>query len=50
VESDAVIEGLDVIEDGSAGFGVGGEATVVNQLVFEAAPEGLDKGRGNRGK
>jgi hypothetical protein len=42
VESRAVVEGLDVIEDGGASLGVGREAAVIDQLVFEAAPERLD--------
>jgi hypothetical protein len=44
VKSGAVIEGLDVIEDGGTSSGAGGEAVVIDQFVFEAAPEGLDKG------
>ncbi len=44
VKSDAVVEGFDVIEDGGASFGEGGEAVVVDQFVFECAPKGLDKG------
>ena len=44
MESGAVIEGLDVIEDGGAGLGAGGEAMMVNQFVFEAAKEGVDEG------
>ena len=43
MKSDAVIEGLDVIEDGGAGLGAGGEAMMIDQFVFEAAKEGLDK-------
>jgi hypothetical protein len=43
VKSGAVIEGLDVIEDGGAGLGVGGEAMMIDQFVFEAAKEGLDE-------
>ncbi len=45
VKSRAVVEGLDVVEDGGAGLGTGGEAVVIDQLVFEAAPERFDKGR-----
>ncbi len=44
MESGAVTEGFDVVEDGGASFGLGGEAVVIDQLVFEAAPEGLDEG------
>ena len=43
MKSDAVIEGLDVIEDGGTSFGEGSEAVVVNQFVFEAAKEAFDK-------
>jgi hypothetical protein len=41
VQSGAVIEGLDVIEDGGACLGMGGKALMVDQFVFKAAPEGL---------
>ena len=44
MQSGAVIEGLDVVEDGSACFGEGSEAVMIDELVFEAAPEGFDKG------
>ena len=44
MQSGAVIKGFDVIEDGGASCGVGGEALMINQLVFECAPEGFDKG------
>ena len=43
VKSGAVIEGLDVIEDGGAGLGAGGEAMMIDQFVFEAAKERLDE-------
>ena len=43
VWSGAVVEGFDVIEDGVASFGQGGEAVVINQLVFETAPKRLDE-------
>jgi len=43
MKSDAVLEGFNVIKDGGAGLGEGPEALMVNQLVFEAAKEGLDK-------
>lgn len=44
VQSGAVVEDLDVIEDRGAGFGVGGEAPVIDQLVFEAAPKRFNEG------
>ena len=44
MESGAVIEGLDVVEDGRARLGEGSEALVVDQLVFKTAPEGFDEG------
>jgi hypothetical protein len=44
VESGAVVKGFDVIEDGGTSCGVGGEALMIDQFVFESAPEGLDKG------
>ena len=44
VESGVVVEGLDVVKDGSARLGAGGEAAMIDQLVFEAAPKRLDKG------
>ena len=44
MKSDAVIEGFDVVEDGSASLGEGGEAVMIDQFVFEAAKEALDKG------
>ena len=44
MESGAVVEGFDVIEDSGTSFGKRGEAMVVNQFVFEAAKEALDKG------
>jgi hypothetical protein len=34
VQSDAVVEGFDVIEDGGASCGIGGEALMINQFVF----------------
>ena len=42
--SGTVIKGFDVVEDGGASLGQGGEAMVVNQFVFESAPKGLDEG------
>jgi hypothetical protein len=44
MESGAIIEDLDVIEDGGASLGAGGEAMMVDQFVFEAAKERLDEG------
>ena len=44
MESGAVIEGFDVVEDGGASLGEGGKALVVDDFIFEAAPKGLDKG------
>ena len=44
MKSDAVIEGFDVIEDSGASLGQGVEAVMIDQFVFEAAKEALDKG------
>ena len=44
VKSDAVIEGFDVIEDRSTSLGEAVEAMMVDELVFEAAKERLNKG------
>ena len=44
MESGAIVEGLDVIEDGGASLGAGGEAMMIDQFVFEAAKERLDEG------
>ena len=44
MESGAVVEGFDVIEDGGASLGVGGEALMIDQFVFEGAKEGFDEG------
>lgn len=44
MEPGTVIEGFDVVEDCRAGFGVGGEAATVDELVFETAPERLNVG------
>ena len=44
MESGAVTEGFDVIEDGGAGLGTSGEAVVIDQFVFEGAPEGFNQG------
>ena len=43
VESGAVVEGLDVIEDGGTSLGAGGEALMIDQFVFEAAKERFSK-------
>ena len=43
MESDAVIEGFDVVEDGSASLSESGEAVMIDQFVFEAAKEAFDK-------
>jgi hypothetical protein len=37
VKSGAIVEGLDVIEEGGASLGVGGEAMMIDQFVLEAA-------------
>jgi hypothetical protein len=44
VESEAVVEGLNVVKDGGPSLGAGGEAVMIDQFVFESAPEGFDKG------
>ena len=44
MESGAIIEGFDVVEDGSASLGESGEAVMIDQFVFEAAKEAFDKG------
>ena len=44
VESGAIIKGFDVVKDGGAGLGEGSEALVIDDFVFETAPEGLDEG------
>jgi hypothetical protein len=43
VQSDAVVEGLDVVEEGTASLGEGGEALVIDHFVFKAAPEAFDE-------
>jgi hypothetical protein len=43
VESDAVIEDFDIVEDGSASLGESGEAVMIDQFVFEATKEAFDK-------
>src|SRR5439155_24252182 len=50
VESGAVVEGFDVMEDGATRLGQGGEAVVVNQFVFETAwPNRQSGGRTDQG-
>lgn len=44
VKSGEVIEDLDIVEDRVAGFGSGGEALLIDQLVLEAASERFDVG------
>ena len=44
VKSGAVIEGFDVIEDRSTSLGEAVEAMMVDELIFEAAKERLNKG------
>ena len=44
MQSGAVIEGFDVVEDGQARLGISGETLMIDQLVFETAPERLDVG------
>jgi hypothetical protein len=39
VQSGAVIEGFDVVEDGGTSFGQGVEAVMVNEFIFEVAPK-----------
>ena len=43
VQPGPVIEGFDVVEDGSASLGEGGEAVMIDQFVFETAKEAFDK-------
>ena len=43
MNSDAVIEGFNVIEDGGARLGEAAEAVMIDQFVFERAEEGFDK-------
>ena len=40
----AVVERLDVVEDGGAGFAPGGEVAAMNQFIFQAAPERFHRG------
>ena len=44
VESDVVIEGFDVVENGGTSLGEAIEAMMIDQFVFERAEEGLNKG------
>ena len=43
MESDAVIEDFDIVEDGSASLGEIDEAVMIDQFVFEATKEAFDK-------
>ena len=43
MKSDAVIEDFDVIEDSGASLSEAAEAVMIDEFVFESAPEGLDK-------
>jgi hypothetical protein len=49
VESDAVVEGFDIIEDCGTSMGEVAEAVMINQFVFEGAKEGLHEGPANAG-
>ena len=42
VQSDAVIEGFDIVEDSGACLSEGGKAVVVDKFIFETAPEGFN--------
>ena len=44
MQSGPVVKGFDVVEDGTARLRKGGEALVIDDFVFEAAPEGFDEG------
>jgi hypothetical protein len=44
VQLSAVVEGFDVVKDGVANFGEGDEGLVIDDFMFEAAPEGFDEG------
>src|SRR5436190_19600232 len=44
VQPGAGIEGFDIVEDSGASFGAGGKAVMVDQLVFQATPEGVAEG------
>ena len=44
MQSGAVIKGFDVVEDRVASVVQGGEALMVNDFVFETAPERFDEG------
>ena len=43
MESGSVVEGFDVVENGSTGLGEGDEAVMIDQFVFETAKEAFDK-------
>ena len=42
LESDAVVEGFDVVENGCASLGEAAESVMIDQFVFESAEEGKD--------
>lgn len=42
MQSAAVVEGFDVVEEGAACLCEGGKALVVHDFVFETAPEALE--------
>ena len=44
MQSGAVVEGLDVVEDRGSGSGSIAEAVLIDRFVFEAAPKRLDQG------
>ena len=44
MQSDAVIEGFDIVEDSGTCLSEGGKAVVVDEFIFETAPEGFDEG------
>ena len=44
MQSGAVIEGFDVVEDGHARLSISGETLMIDEFVFETAPGGLDEG------
>ena len=44
VESGSVVEGFDVVENGSTSLGESGETVMIDQFVFETAKEALDEG------
>ena len=44
MQSGPVVEGFDVVKDSSASLGASSKAAMIDQLVFDAAPKGFDKG------